>query len=86
MGQWAANRDCDLMVQELFKVIHFIIFPGGSVGKESTCNAGDPGSTPGWGRFLREGNSNPFLYPCPENLIDKRAQWSVVHGVAKSRT
>ena len=22
-------------------------FPGGSVGKESTCNAGDPGSIPG---------------------------------------
>jgi len=22
-----------------------------SVGKESACNAGDPGSIPGWGRF-----------------------------------
>ena len=26
------------------------IFPGGSVGKESTCNAGNPGLIPGWGR------------------------------------
>ena len=25
-------------------------FPGGSDGKESACNAGDVGSTPGWGR------------------------------------
>ena len=25
-------------------------FPGSSAGKESACNAGDPGSIPGWGR------------------------------------
>ena len=30
-------------------------FPGGSNGKESTCNAGDPGSIPGWGRSPGEG-------------------------------
>ena len=29
-------------------------FPGGSVGKESACNAGDPGSTPEWGRSSGE--------------------------------
>ena len=34
--------------------------PGGSVGKESACNAGDPGSIPGWGRSPGEGNGNPF--------------------------
>ena len=28
----------------------FLSFPGGSTGKESTCNAGDLGSTPGLGR------------------------------------
>jgi len=32
-------------------------FPGGSV-KESTCNAGDVGLTPGLGRFPGEGNGN----------------------------
>ena len=26
-------------------------FPGSSAGKESTWNAGDTGSIPGWGRF-----------------------------------
>ena len=30
-------------------------FPGSSVGKESACNAGDPGSIPGSGRSPGEG-------------------------------
>ena len=32
-------------------------FPGGLYGKESACNAGDPGSIPGLGRFPGEGNA-----------------------------
>ena len=36
------------------------VFPGGSVGKESAWNAGDPGSIPGLGRFPGEGNGNPL--------------------------
>ena len=35
-------------------------FPGGSDGKESACNAGDPGLIPGWGRSPGEGNGNPL--------------------------
>ena len=31
------------------------VFPSGSDGKESACNAGDPSSTPGWGRCLEKG-------------------------------
>ena len=34
-------------------------FPDGSVSKESSCNAGDPGSITRLGRSSREGNSNP---------------------------
>ena len=30
-------------------------FPDSSVGKESTCNVGDPRSIPGWGRSLEKG-------------------------------
>ena len=30
-------------------------FPGSSAGKESTCNAGDPGSIPGLGRSAGKG-------------------------------
>ena len=37
-------------------------FPDSSVGKESTCNAGDPGSIPGSGRFPGEGIGYPLQY------------------------
>ena len=36
------------------------VFHGGSLGKESACNVGDPGSIPGWGRSPGEGNGNPL--------------------------
>ena len=35
-------------------------FPGGSDGKVSTSNVGDPGSTPGFGRSPGEGDGNPL--------------------------
>ena len=37
-------------------------FPGGSAGKESVCNAGDPGLIPGSGRSAREGIGYPLQY------------------------
>ena len=37
-------------------------FPDSSVGKESTCNAGDPSSIPRLGRSAREGISYPLQY------------------------
>ena len=37
-------------------------FPGSSESKESSCNAGDPGSIPGSGRSSREGNGYPLQY------------------------
>ena len=45
-------------------------FPGGLDGKESACNAGDPGSIPGSGRSPREGNDNPLQYSCLGNPMD----------------
>ena len=45
-------------------------FLGGSDGKESACNAEDPGSTPGSGKSPGEGNSNPLQYSCLENFRD----------------
>ena len=60
-------------------------FPGGSVGKESDCNAGDPGSIPGLERSPGEGNSNPLQYSCLENPMDGGAWWATVHGVAKGQ-
>ena len=44
-----------------------LYFPGGSDGKESVYNAGDPGSIPGSGRSPREGNGNPVQYSCLES-------------------
>ena len=37
-------------------------FPHSSVGKESVCNAGDPGSIPAWGRSTGEGIGYPLQY------------------------
>ena len=48
--------------------------PGGSNGKESSCNARDPGSIPGLGRSPREGNGYPLQYSCLENSIE-RGDW-----------
>ena len=45
-------------------------FPGGSDGKASACNAGDPGLIPGLGRSPGEGNGNPLQYSCLENSMD----------------
>ena len=39
-------------------------FPGGSVGKESACNAGDQGLIPGLGRSPGEGTGNALQYYC----------------------
>ena len=61
-------------------------FPGGSNGKASAYNAGDPGSIPGSGRSPGEGNGNPLQYSCLENPMDGGAWQATVHGVAKSRT
>ena len=61
-------------------------FPGGSDGKVSAHNAGDPGSIPGLGRSPGEGNGHPFQYSCLENPMDRGAWQATVHGVAKSWT
>ena len=45
-------------------------FPGGSDGKASACNVGDPGSIPGLGRSPREESDNPLQYSCLENPTD----------------
>ena len=44
--------------------IYFSGFPGSSVGKESTCSPGDPGSIPGSGRSPGEGNGKPLQCSC----------------------
>ena len=57
-----------------FAVYYEVVgFSGASVGKESACNAGNPGSIPGSGRSPGEGNGNPLRYSCLENSMDRGA-------------
>ena len=58
----------------------FLRLPAGSDGKESACNAGDPGSIPGSGRSPGGGNDNPLQDSCWENSMDREAWQTTVHG------
>ena len=53
-------------------------FSGGLDGKESTCNAEDPGSIPGLGRSPGKGNSYLLQYSGLENSMDYIVQFSSV--------
>ena len=57
----------------------FLVFPGGSAGKASSCNAGDLDLIPGLGRSPGEGNGYLLQYSGLENTMD-----SIVHEVIKS--
>ena len=61
-------------------------FPGGSDGKESACNAGDPSLIPGSGRSPGEWNGYTLQYSCLKNSTDRGAWQATVHGVTKSQT
>ena len=59
-------------------------FPGGSDGKESTCNAGDWGSIPGSGS-PGEGNGNPLQYSCLQEPMNRGAWWATFRGLMTVR-
>ena len=48
-------------------------FPGGSDGKESTCNVGDLGLIPGLGRSPGGGHGNPLQYSSFDNPHGRRS-------------
>ena len=48
-------------------------FPGDADGKDSACNSGDLGSTPGSGRSPGEENDNRLQDSCLENSMDRGA-------------
>ena len=52
-------------------------------GKESACNAGDPGLIPGLGRSPGEANGNPLQYSGLGNPMDREAWEARVHRVAR---
>ena len=78
------SRDITLPTKVcIVKAIFFFGFPHSSVVKLSACNTGNPGSMPGSGRSLGEGNGNPLQYSCLEDPMD-RGTWQVrVHGITR---
>ena len=62
-----------MRVENYFKNLQNLDFPGGSDGKASVYNAGDLGSIPGLERSPGEGNGNPLQYSCLENPMYRGA-------------
>ena len=61
-----------------------LLFPGGSDGRESACNARDQGLIPGSRRSPGEGNGYLLQYSCLEHSMDRGAWRATVYGVAES--
>ena len=64
---------CGFTIVKNFLNFYFILEYGGSGGKESACNAGDPGLIPGSERSSGERNGNPLQYSCLDNPMNKEA-------------
>ena len=65
---------------------HLIVdFPGGSDGKASACNTGDPGSILGLGRSPGEEKATHSSILALENSMDRGAWRAAVHEVTKSQ-
>ena len=71
------------LVYEIWSKLPTQGFSHSSVGKESTCNAGDPSSIPGLGRSAGEGLGYPLQYSDMENPMDWGAWRATVQGVAR---
>ena len=56
------------------------------MSNDSSCNAGGPASSPGWGRSPGGGHGNPLQHSCLENPMDRAAWWATVQRVMKSWT
>ena len=64
---WAVEKNCPhtscfYTIANYFHCLIGYVVNGGLDGKESACNAGGAGSTPGSGKFPGEGNGNPLQY------------------------
>ena len=60
---WDRSDDCATAREMAYLIFHHPEgFPDSSVGKESACNAGDPGLIPGLGRFAGKGIGYPLQY------------------------
>ena len=71
------NLTCKSITNLIFKIL-------GSVGKESTCNAGDACSIPGLEKSPGRGQDNLLHYSSLKNHMDGGAWQATVHRVTKS--
>ena len=72
-GTTLGKTDHYLLLELAYVIISQRKPSGGSDGKESACNAGDQGLTPGSGRAPGEGNGNQLQYSCLENPMGRGA-------------
>ena len=76
-GRWILSHYSHLgsptNVQSIHRQDRSTFSPGGSEGKEPTCNVGDLGLISGLGRSPGEGNRYPLQYSCLENLHGQRS-------------
>ena len=80
---------CRIQIGIICGSVHIPGFPGGTSGKEPSCQCGRLkrcGFDPGSGRSPGEGNGNPLQYSCLENPMDRGAWQATVHRVTKSQT
>ena len=76
------ENETEVFLPCLYILVCLTGLPCGSNGKESACNAGDPGSIPS---SLEEENGSPLQYSCLENHMGTGVWWAAVHGL-QSRT
>ena len=69
--------------RERLPTVAFLGFSGGSDSKESICNEGDMGLTPGLGRSPVGGHGNPLQYSCL-NALDRGAWQAILQGILQA--
>ena len=74
-----------LLLNSKVKYVHMGL-PRGLSDKESTCQAGDAGLIPGWGRCPGEENGNPLQWVVLGNPVRRGAWQAAVNGLTKSWT
>jgi len=86
-GLLSVPQGCKGLIYSLFNLHKSPLgFPGGSVGKEPACNAGDikdVGSIPGSGRSPGGGHGNLLQYSCLENPMDRGVWRATIHRLQR---
>ena len=77
MHECSEPKGCHLVIEKSEFAPQPQGFPDSSAGKESSCNAGDPGLIPGLGRSSGEGIGYPLQYSWPPLVAGKESACNV---------